>query len=520
MRWHLSTEARLFLTVWLVYSVHFATNITREHYPAFSLIAHGTFQLDEYAGFHSDIFQHQDGHWYINNNVATSVVAAVPLLVFNPALDALEARSKSRLAQSDGPPDTTYRTKYPLRRRFFRLVKERGLDLRFGGAAFATSIFFMAPLSSLFVVLMFRILRQRGVTNNRALWLALLFAFATPVFFRTAHLNHNMFVMYVTFAAFDLLWVRPEQKFPLSLGHRIGSGFLAGLSLAFDYSGVISLLALYGYLWIVRLSTASWLRSGVESIGFVAGSMPAVGFLLWSQWVMFGNPFLPAQYWMPRVNYTDTGWRGFDWPAVDLFMRNLFDPAYGMFVFAPILLVGLIPARWYPAETLLVPRREGRFVLIYSVLFLAFCASNQYARMQWNTGFRMLLPIVPFVYLAASEHLARLPPNWLAALSVPCVLHCWVLSMVRDDAVESWRRVVSEGIQLPWLTVLRQTSRVETWLLEGPLLPIVILAVCGLMIVGIWCIGKARDRREDRRLPAHNAKFDRLVREASSQELS
>ncbi len=70
-------KGRLFLTCWIVFSLHFATNVIREHYPAFSLIENGDFKLDEYAGFHSDIFAHRDGHHYIGNQVTASVIAAL-----------------------------------------------------------------------------------------------------------------------------------------------------------------------------------------------------------------------------------------------------------------------------------------------------------------------------------------------------------------------------------------------------------------------------------------------------------
>ena len=55
-----------------------------------TLVDDQTFQIDEYQGFHADIFVHTDGHSYIGNNVAVSVLAAVPLFVFDPVLDALE----------------------------------------------------------------------------------------------------------------------------------------------------------------------------------------------------------------------------------------------------------------------------------------------------------------------------------------------------------------------------------------------------------------------------------------------
>jgi len=53
------------------------------------------------------------------------------------------------------------------------------------------------------VIILFQVLLWRGAGGGEATWLAFLFAFGTPVFFRQAHLNHNMFLMYATFGAFD-----------------------------------------------------------------------------------------------------------------------------------------------------------------------------------------------------------------------------------------------------------------------------------------------------------------------------
>src|SRR5262249_11865025 len=130
MRLLASRRWRIFLIAWIIYSVHFATNVVREHYPAFSLVKHGTFFVDEYQGFHSDIFVHPNGHSVIGNQVLVSVFAAVPLVVFNPVLDALEQYSKRKLTER-GLVNSEYRTDKPNRVAFFRLVKERGLDLRF-----------------------------------------------------------------------------------------------------------------------------------------------------------------------------------------------------------------------------------------------------------------------------------------------------------------------------------------------------------------------------------------------------
>src|SRR6185369_6313968 len=101
--------------------------------------------VDETRGLNSDLFRHTDGHAYVDNNVAASFVAAVPLFLLDPLLDSLESRRKAERTPADGE----YRTEYPLRAEFYREVRRRGLDLRFGAAAAITSILVMAPLSAL-----------------------------------------------------------------------------------------------------------------------------------------------------------------------------------------------------------------------------------------------------------------------------------------------------------------------------------------------------------------------------------
>lgn len=492
-----SPRWRLFLTAWIVYSVFFATNVVREHYPAFSIVEDGTFRVDRYQGFHSDIFVHEDGHSYIGNQVTTSVFAAVPLFLFDPLLDAIEDYSKARLA-SDGASDTEYRVPdKPNRQQFWQLVTAQGLELRFGAATAVTSVFLMAPLSAVIVVLMFGVLRRRGLPQSWSVWLALVFAFATPMFFRTAPLNPNMFVMYATFGSFLLLWPGQDLPEPLSVGRRFAAGFLAGLTLAIDYSGVVPLLVLYGYVVLRRLETTDWWTAFRESLVFVAGSVPPVLFLWYSQWAMFGNPFLPGQYWMPEVNYTDQGWRGFAWPAPDLFLLNLFDPSYGMYAYGPLLLLGLVPTHRYDPDRLVLPRCERRLAAAFILAFLVFCAANQYSRMQFNTGFRYLVPLVPFIFLQLADHLVRMPRWWRAGIVSLAAVHSLVLASIREPIFASWHIVLEEGLQLPWLRVLRLTSPPGRPVVSSPLTPLVILGLTALVVWGIWWYGARRARAQE-----------------------
>lgn len=473
-----SDARRVFLTAWILLAAHFATNISREHYPAFSLSERGSFRLDPYVGLHSDIFVHEDGHAYIDNNVAASVVAALPLFLARPLLDKLQERRLAEIARDPVAAEGVFRSEYPGRAEFYAQVRKRGLDLRFGAAAAITAVFVTAPLAALAAVLVLSFLTRRGVPRGRAIALALLSVLGTAVFFRAGTLNNNLFVLAATLGAFVLM-LAPRRKLAWV-------GFLAASAVAFDYSGAVVLACFAG--WVVLEA-----RSFRACLEFALGAIPPLAFLFWTQWVQFGHPFLPAQHWMPAAHFTELGWRGFSAPRLDLLVANLVDPDFGLFAYAPILVFALIPSAGG-----ILPMAARRFAVVLSALFLLFCASNQYTRMQWNSGFRHLLPIVPIVFLLACETLARLPKTAFAIVAGIAVLHEWVLSMVRyhpqpkdlgelssSAIVESWRRFFEEGVQLPWLSVLRRTvpdgSIVQAWYW-----PPVVLLACGLLVFVVW----------------------------------
>lgn len=504
-------ELRLFLTCWIVFSVHFATNVVREHYPAFSLIERGDFVLDEYAGMHSDIFEHTDGHWYIGNQVGTSLLAAVPLFLFDPVLERLEELRREQLAAGNGAAaESEYRTPYPIRQDFLRRVRERGLDLRFGAATLVTGVFFLAPLSALLCALFWRVLVRQGVERGRALLLSLLLAFGTPVFYRTAPLNNNAVLMYAVFGSFLLLWPKRGEAEPVSWTRRFGAGLLAGFCLAVDYSGAVAIPFLFLYMVLGRVPAGGWARAMRESAAFVLGCVPGLLLLWGTQWAMYGDPFRPGQYHMPQVNYTDQGWRGISLPHADLFLENLVSPNFGLFPYGPLLLLACVPlalarrlrgAHGAPQEAVL-PVRERRFVFGYALAFLLFCAMNQYSRMQWNTGFRYLIPLVPLLFLAACDLLARVATPVLLVLGVPAVLHTWVLSMTRytvpstggtahgNAVLESWRLVLQDGLQLPWLTVFQATRPLDDRLAHWWGWPYAVLALAALALLLVWRVGR------------------------------
>ncbi len=501
MRAPSSVRLRLFLVGWILFGVHFATNIVREHYPAFALVDHGDFFLDEWAGFHADIYRHPvTGHHVVGNQVAGSLPAVVPLLIFDPVLDALERWEKQHFGARTAA--TEYATDRPNRAAFFRLVRDRGLLLRFAASAALTSWLVMAPLGAALVAGMYEILRRRGVPEARAVALALLFGFGTPIFYRSAHLVHNMFLLATTFGAFGLLWRCPGDAAPHPPLRVFWAGMLGGACLALDYAGVIPLGALYLYLLLPRWREAGFGPAFRESLPFIAGSIPPVLFLLATQGWMYGDPLRPGQLNQQENAFTSRGMRGIDWPSFEVFRRNLLDHAFGLVPWAPFLALAALPSRGLraPEPRWVLPRRERRFAVAFAAAFLLFCSMNQFSLLQWNTGFRYLLPLVPFLFLQASDWLARAPRWLLAAVAVPSIAHGWVMAMARfqqptpDYAglpvpLACWREILMHGPQLPWLGVLRQTAGPESFV-QWPLWPSAILAAAFALCWWIWYAGR------------------------------
>jgi hypothetical protein len=470
-----AVQIRLFLSVWLVLVLHFATNIAREHYPAIALAEHGTLAVGEYLDLHPDLFVAPTGRAVINNPPGASVLAAVPLLIARPVLAYAEAAGRRRVPADPQAASAVYEDPRPNRQRFFRLVRQRGLDLKFGVVALVTAAGLMAPMTALFAVVFYRLLIGLGLEARAALLWAALSVFATPLFFRAAYLNHNHLLGLLTFFAFVLLW-----RDPVTPGRIVAAGAIAGWGVSLDYSGVVPLMFL-GMWALMETPTGSAFRRGLL---FTAGAAGPLLMLLGYQWWAFGSPFTVPQAVMPNTVYSVVGRSGMTLPQLDLIGENLFDPRFGLFAFAPILLCGvagfwLAPRTWFST-------RQRYLIAAFMVGFVLFCSANQFARLQWNTGFRYLAPLVPFLWLLAIPVLQRVPRPLLIIVLTAAVVESWALAMARDSVPESLRRVLTQGPELPWLTVLGKTSvqyapglsvRPTAW----PLL--LIAAVC---LAAIW----------------------------------
>ncbi len=480
---------RLFFTCWIVYGLHFATDIVREHYPAVALGDHFTFRLDEYANLHPDLFEKPGYGWHIGNNPGVSMLAAIPYALARPVIDRVVAKVRAgRLARGDTVPPA-FDSPRTRSEKFFAETYRRNLDVKLGLAAFVTHAFFMAPGSALGVVLIFLALRSVLRDDRTALWLSLLYAFGTPVFFRTGFLNHNLMLGHIAFAGFFALWNPAANDKPAPGPRHFLAGVAGGTAMLFDYSGVVFLLGLFAYALAKQLADGTRRNALRYGALYVLGTLGPV-FLLWLyQWRSFGNPFLPGQAWMPPVEYIDLGYQGYSMPQFSLLFSLGFDLRFGIFTCAPVLLLGFL-APFLRRGRPDLPTLEKWACLLLFIGLWVFFAGNNYSRLQWNTGVRYMTPGIPFLFLPAALVLLRLPRAAVLGLSVVSITLNWCMAMNREiwhalGVLGPVASVLTGGFQLPALTTLSRMQMFRAWV-PAEVSPLPLLLLAGVVIWLIW----------------------------------
>ena len=68
----------------------------------------------------------------------------------------------------------------------------------------------------------------------------------------------------------------------------------------------------------------------------------------------------------------------------------------------------------------------------FSLGFFFLCAANQCGRMQFNSGVRHVVPVIPFLFLLAAGMLLRMPTILAAFVGIVSTYWSWCLAMCRD----------------------------------------------------------------------------------------
>ena len=485
---HRGIAIRLFFTCWIVFVLHFATNVVREIYPALSLGDHMSFDVTEYVGLHPDIFEIPGRGAYINNNPGASILGAVPYSLTRPLIAFVVERIQNQRAKSPAFNAREYKTIHTNSIKFYRMAVERGLDVKLALAAGVIQAFCMAPLSALAVVVMFYILLAMTRSLRLAILLSLLFAFATPVFYRTAFLNHNILLAHFSLFSFALLW-RPwadsdkTRSFPY-----LAAGLLCGWTIVLDYSGIVAIFSISIYAILRYFFLPKESRSIQHLMLFFVGVAICGSVLMAYQWFSFGHPFYPAQYYMPHTEFSQEGYHGMTLPKLHLLFETAFSKRYGLFTSAPILLLVFCMPFFRRNIVERIGGKQLLFILIYVCGFFLFCASNQFGYVQFNTGVRHIVPVTPFLFLIVAVVIIQMPKVPAVLFSVISLYWSWCLVMYRDvefglGIPESFIHITFGGFQLPWLSTLNRMGYFQN---QPTVLPIFL--ICGAVIWVIWAI--------------------------------
>ncbi len=490
-----SYRIRIFLTCWIIFALHFATDFVREHYLVLSMGDNFSFQLKGYEGLHPDIFISKEHGTHHGANPGASMVALIPYLVFKPLIDAVQDRVLARRATAGEELKAVYDDPRPMRVEFFKKVRERGLDIKFGLTGFVTQVFCMAPLSALGAVVIFSVFVWLGLTERLSMWLSLLYAFGTPVFFRTGYLNQNLMVgLFALFSFALLLRTYLEKREAIQWRYAL-AGISGGMCFLCDYSGALLTGLLGIYSLVLRLEDRRFVQAIRDSLWYGAGMALPVLLLGFYQYQCFGNPFLPPQHYMPPVPWIDIGYQGVGGPSWELLRLLWFDYRFGLFVIGPVLALAVFAPLFARRSDFRLPMRETLFILACFLVLTLFFSGVQYTRLQWNTGIRYLMAVVPLLYIPAALVLIRLPRWFSYPLVVLVVTEQWAITMVRSQqgVQDALLRTFLEGFQLPWLGTLSRMAASYVPFLEGQRVSALpFMAFAAALVYGVWRIRAPR----------------------------
>jgi hypothetical protein len=203
------------------------------------------------------------------------------------------------------------------------------------------------------------------------------------------------------------------------------AGLLAGATVMFEYQAALVSLALAVYAAI---------RYRARVTAFVAGALPPAIALGAYHTALFGRPWRFPFGNVENPEYARTahaaGFHGLSLPHGSAFPAFLFSPAYGLFAFSPVLLLGAVAtgvliARRDPA------RREAVLAAVVCVTLFLFLAGMTNWRAGWCVGPRYIATVAPFLLLGLVKVWPLLRDHgWAVAIAAGLTIPSVVLNVV------------------------------------------------------------------------------------------
>ncbi|HEY0708868.1 MAG TPA: hypothetical protein VGG33_18815, partial [Polyangia bacterium] len=303
----------------------------------------------------------------------------------------------------------------------------------------------------------------------------------------------------------------------------IVAGALAGLSVGFEYQALLAAVALAGFALVQQRGRVGW---------FVAGALgPAVLLGLYHAH-LFAGPFdLPYAH-LDDPGYAayhhSQGFLGLGRPRARVLRSAFVSVDYGLFVYSPFLLAGVIAA---VAGVIKRGSRDHGLVLAITAVMAVFLSGMANWRGGWcAAGPRYIAVVVPFLtYAIALGWRGWIPERrWalvgLTALVLVSVALCGLSGLfphfpvqLDNPTFDLVLPLVSSGLSprglgtalgltglvalLPWALAVLGAVALGLRHLRGHAPKAIAVVAAGLLLFGVAMTGK-HDTREDRRVRA------------------
>ena len=475
------TEFRLFALAWLLYALHVVPgggpNPNRYFDLTHSLVNQGTLHIDAYhENTHDKAFL--NGHYYSGGQPGPSLAAIPAYLVFKAAYalapDSLLAPLRSMQSHQQGTSAGFYQRD----------------NLDFFLSSVWLNWFCLALMAAASVAALYHLLRQTQVNHRHALAASLLYAFGTPVFFFSTIYFSHVFAASIVIFSLTLAARLKESPGP---AQRVALGALAGSAVLMESSGLF-IAAAFGLYALWR-----WGWRGLAWHGL--GTALPLAVLFGYNTLAFGGPFETAYKFLDGYNFARVhaqGWLGFDGPRLERLLGLTVLPSRGIFLYAPILILG--PVGWVAAKrqpaAMRRPVTRGLAVLAAatSLAILGWIGSyiDWTGAVSW--GPRHLVVIMPLLAFGVGHALARVPGPVVAALAAVSLAQGWLGAQFgyAEHAFEHWGTFWANGPTLPAVRAVIAHSSPDGAILRAVTGASGLIVACYGLLLAASCYAAAR----------------------------
>ncbi|MGD0836160.1 MAG: hypothetical protein ABSB49_05885 [Polyangia bacterium] len=243
------------------------------------------------------------------------------------------------------------------------------------------------------------------VSASLADLVTLVYALGTLAFSYSEQFVSHQTTAVLAFACFFALWRLRRGEWTVS-GYAV-AGFLAGLTVAAEYTGVLALLPLGAYGALTAPGGGRG-RLRAVSLAFLGLLPPALALAAYHQ-AAFAHPLATGYRYLNDAGYQ--GWHrggilGIKLPKAYAFVQSFLSPLRGLFTLSPVLLLAL--PRLFDPRRLRARSSELWLSLAMLLLYAYFTSGFAYESWGWTTGPRHLTPLIPFLLLPLAQFLRSL----------------------------------------------------------------------------------------------------------------